>query len=175
MCRNYRKKRRRARRPLVQKGKGEATHMETKKKRVLFLCTHNSCRSQMAEALLSHHGGDCYEVFSAGTSPSRVHPMAVEVMAERGIDITGQRSKSIDEFTGQGFDYIVTTCDDARDRCPILPGRGQHLHWGLEDPAQAGGSKEGKREVFRRVRNELEELIRSRFLSHSGQSRHLRN
>jgi arsenate reductase len=139
----------------------------TKKKRVLFLCTHNSCRSQMAEGLLRHHGGECYEVFSAGTSPSRVHPMAIEVMAERGIDISGQRSKSVEEFTGNGFDFIVTTCDDARDRCPIFPDRGQRFHWGLEDPAEAGGSKEEKKMIFRRVRDELEELIRSRFLSRS--------
>ncbi len=87
----------------------------TKKKRVLFLYTHNSCRSQMAEGLLRHYGGDCYEVFSARTSPSRVYPMAVEVMAERGIDMTGQRSKSVEEFTRNGFDFIVTTCEDARD------------------------------------------------------------
>ncbi len=141
--------------------------METRRKRVLFLCTHNSSRSQMAEGLLRYYGGTRFEVFSAGTSPSRVHPMAVEVMEERGIDLKGHRSKSIDAFLGQGFDFIVTTCDDARDRCPVFPGQAERLHWGLEDPAGAGGSREEKREVFRRVREELEELIRSHFLADS--------
>ena len=134
--------------------------MEKKKKRVLFLCTHNSCRSQMAEGLLRHHGEKQFEVFSAGTSPSRVHPMAVEVMEEKGIDLTGQRSKSIDEFLGQGFNLIVTTCDDARETCPVFPGQAEMLHWGLEDPAEADGPREQILKVFRRIRNELEKLIR---------------
>jgi len=121
----------------------------------------------MAEGLLRYYGGTRFEVFSAGTSPSRVHPMAVEVMEERGIDLKGHRSKSIDEFLGQGFDFIVTTCDDVRDRCPVFPGQAEMLHWGLEDPAGAEGSREEKREVFRRVREELEELIRSHFLADS--------
>ena len=142
--------------------------MKGRKKRVLFLCTHNSCRSQMAEGFLRSHGGKRFEVFSAGTSPSRVHPMAIEVMAERGIDLRGQRSKSVDEFLGQGFDYIVTTCDDARDKCPVFAGSGQRLHWGLVDPATADGSGEERLKVFRRVRDELEELIRSHFPSDSG-------
>lgn len=119
----------------------------------------------MAEGFLRHHGGKRFEVFSAGTSPSRVHPTAVEVMAERGIDLTGQRSKSVDETLGQGFDYIVTTCDDARDQCPVFPGQGETLHWGLEDPAGAGGSREKKLKVFRKVRDELEKLIQSHFLA----------
>ena len=138
--------------------------METRKKRVLFLCTHNSCRSQMAEGLLRHYGGRRFHVYSAGTSPSRIHPMAIKVMAEKGISLTNQRSKSIDEFLGQGFDIIVTTCDIARDRCPVFPGQGKRLHWDLEDPAETGGSREEKREVFRRVRDELEKLIRSHFV-----------
>ncbi len=142
--------------------------METGSKRVLFLCTHNSARSQMAEGLLKHYGGNRYEVFSAGTSPSRVHPMTVEVMAERGIDLTGQRSKSIDEFLGQDFDFIITTCDDAKNRCPVFPGRGEMLHWDVEDPAAAEGTKEEGLKAFRRVRDELEELIRSRLLADSG-------
>ena len=141
--------------------------MEKKKKRVLFLCTHNSCRSQMAEGLLRHHGGKQFEVFSAGTSPSRVHPMAVEVMEEQGIDLTGQRSKSIDEFLGQDFDLIVTTCDDARETCPVFPGQAEMLHWGLEDPAGAEGSREEKLKVFRRGRDELEKLIRYHLLPDS--------
>lgn len=138
--------------------------METKRKRVVFLCTHNSCRSQMAEGFLRHHGGDRYEVFSAGASPSRVNPMAIKVMGEKGVDITSQRSKSIDEFPGQDFDFIVTTCGNARDQCPVFPGQGEMLHWGLEDPAEARGSREEKLKVFRRVRDELEKLIQSHFL-----------
>jgi arsenate reductase len=141
--------------------------MEKKKKRVLFLCTHNACRSQMAEGLLRHHGEKQFEVFSAGTSPSRVHPMAVEVMEEKGIDLTGQRSKSIDEFLGQGFDLIVTTCNEARDRCPVFPDQEERLHWNLEDPAEAEGSREEKLKVFRRVRDELEKLIRYHLLPDS--------
>jgi arsenate reductase len=121
----------------------------------------------MAEGLLRYYGGKRFEVFSAGTSPSRVHPMAVEVMGEKGIDITSQRSKSVDEFLGQAFDSIVTTCDDARNRCPLFPGQGKRLHWGLEDPAKIEGSREEKLKVFRRVRDELETLIRSYFPSDS--------
>jgi len=117
----------------------------------------------MAEGLLRHYGGKRFEVFSAGTSPSRVHPMAIEVMAERGIGLKGQRSKSIDDFQGQDFDFIVTTCDDARDRCPAFPGQGKRLHWGLEDPGETAGSREEKLTVFRRIRDELEELIRFHF------------
>ncbi len=142
--------------------------MKTKRKRVLFLCTHNSSRSQMEEGLLRYYGGKRFEVFSAGTSPSKVHPMAIEMMAEKGIDIRDQRSKSIDEFLGQGFDFIVTTCDDARDICPVFPGQGERLHWGLEDPAETADSREEKCETFRRVRDELTELIRSHFLADSG-------
>jgi arsenate reductase len=93
----------------------------------------------MAEVLLRYCGEDQFEVFSAGTSPSRVHPMAVEVMAEKGIDLTGQQSKSLDQFLEQGFDFIITTCDDAQNKCPAFPGRGKTLHWGLEDPAAAEG------------------------------------
>ena len=139
--------------------------MKGRKKRVIFVCSHNSCRSQMAEGLLRHYRGERYEIFSAGTSPSRIHPMAIEVMGEKGVDITGQRSKSIDEFLGLGFDFIVTTCDDARDQCPVFPGQGKRLHWDLEDPAEAEGSREEKLEVFRRVRDELEKLIQSHFLA----------
>jgi arsenate reductase len=119
----------------------------------------------MAEVLLRYCGEDQFEVFSAGTSPSRVHPMAVEVMAEKGIDLTGQQSKSLDQFLEQGFDFIITTCDDAQNKCPAFPGRGKTLHWGLEDPAAAEGTREEKLKVFRRVRDELEKLIRSHLLA----------
>jgi len=122
----------------------------------------------MAEGFLRHHGGDRYEVFSAVTSPSPVNPMAIEVMGENGVDITGQRSNSIDEFLGQDFDLVVTTCDNARDQCPVFPGQAKMLHWGLEDPAGAEGSREEKLKVFRRVRDELEKLIQSHFLAGLG-------
>jgi len=139
--------------------------MRTTRKRVLFVCTHNSCRSQMGEGFLRHLSGERFEVFSAGTCPSRVHPMAIEVMAERGIDLQDQRSKSVDAFLGADCDTIVTTCDDAKEGCPVFPGQGERLHRGLEDPARAGGPREEKLKVFRRVRDELEERIRSHFLS----------
>ena len=136
--------------------------------RVLFVCTNNSARSQLAEGLLRHLGGDRYDVHSAGTLPTEVNPLAIEVMAEKGTDITGQRSKSIDEFLGQGFDFVLTTCDNARDQCPVFPGQCEMFHWGLEDPAGAEGSREEKLKVFRRIRDELERLIRSQFLADSG-------
>jgi arsenate reductase len=133
--------------------------MKAEKKRVLFLCIRNSCRSQMAEGLLRHYGGSGYAVFSAGTSPSRVHPLAIEVMAENGIDISGQRSKHVDEFLGQDFDAVISTCDEARDRCPVFPGSGLKIHWDLEDPAEAKGSREESLDAFRKVRDRLLELI----------------
>src|SRR5437762_2011307 len=107
------------------------------KKRVLILCTGNSARSQMAEGLFRHEAGDGFEVFSAGTKPSQVRPEAVAVMREIGIDISGYRSKSVDEFTGQEFDYVITVCDHAKELCPVVPGRTKHLHWSFEDPASA--------------------------------------
>src|SRR5208283_1539147 len=106
-----------------------------KKKRVLILCTGNSARSQMAEGLLRHDAGDRFEVFSAGIEPSRVRPEAIAVMRELGIDISGQRSKSVDEFAGQSFDYVLTVCDNARESCPIFPGGAVIIHQGFEDPA----------------------------------------
>src|SRR5215831_17532539 len=114
----------------------------TKKKRVLFLCTGNSARSQMAEGLLRHEGGDRFEVFSAGTKPSHVRLEAIAVLDEIGIDISGHRSKSVNEFIGQGFDYVITVCDHAKELCPIFPGKTKHLHWSLEDPADVKGPEE---------------------------------
>ncbi len=132
---------------------------------VLFLCTGNSCRSQMAEALLRHLGGDCFAAFSAGTDPAdQVHPLAVETMRERGIDLAGQRPRSLDEFAGRTFDLLVTTCDDAREACPFFAGARERLHWSLPDPAKAVGSEAEVRAAFRRVAAELatriEELVR---------------
>lgn len=138
--------------------------MKEETRHVLFLCTHNACRSQMAEGLLRHYGGNGYVAYSAGINPSRVHPLAIEVMAEKGIDISGQRSKHVDEFSEQDFDTVVTICEEARDRCPVFPGKGERIHWDLEDPAEARGLREERLEVFRKVRDELLELIRLHLL-----------
>ncbi len=127
--------------------------------RVLILCTGNSARSQMAEALLQHDAGEKIEVFSAGTNPSHVRQEAIEVMREIGIDISGHRSKGVGEFLGQEFAYVITVCDRANEQCPVFPGKTQRVHWPLEDPAQATGSPEEVREVFRRSRDEIDRLV----------------
>lgn len=124
-------------------------------KKILFLCTGNSCRSQMAEGLLRHRAGDRFEAASAGTEPHAVHPLAVRVMEEIGVDISGHRSKSVKEFLNEEFDYIITVCDRARQTCPVFPGGMKRIHWSLEDPARAEGSEEEKLKVFRRTREEL--------------------
>jgi arsenate reductase len=128
--------------------------------RVLFLCTGNSARSQMAEALLRSLGGADFEVFSAGTDPKGLNPLAVEVMRDTGIDISRHESKSLDRFLGQSFDYIITVCDRARDNCPTFPGDSERIHWGYDDPAAAAGSRGQQLAVFRRVRNEINERLR---------------
>jgi arsenate reductase (thioredoxin) len=130
------------------------------KSSVLFLCTGNSARSQMAEALLRTKAGGRFEAFSAGLEPKDVHPMAVEVMAEVGVDIGAQRAKSVEEFLGRRhFGYLITVCDDADANCPTFPGVGTRLHWSLVDPAAAEGSRDERLEVFRRVRDQLTSLI----------------
>ncbi len=134
-------------------------------KRILVLCTGNSARSQMGEGLFRKEGGADYEVASAGTAPSRVRPEAVAVMNEIGIDISGHRSKSIDEFTGQHFDYVVTVCDNARDQCPVFPGRAERIHWSLEDPAAVQGSEPERLAAFRRIRDQLHQNVREFFTS----------
>ena len=131
----------------------------TKPIRVLILCTGNSARSQMAEGLLRHEGGDRFEVHSAGTHPTGVKPLAVEAMREIGIDISSQRSKSVDEYRDHEFDYVITVCDNAAENCPVFPGKAQRLHWSFEDPAAAERTDEQKLEVFRRVRD----LLHARF------------
>jgi arsenate reductase (thioredoxin) len=139
------------------------SEQETKqepKTRVLFLCTGNSCRSQMAEGFLRVLAGDRFEAASAGIAPMRINPTAVRVMAEIGIDISEQRSKSVVEMMGKQFDYVVTVCDNARETCPIFPGSSKKLHWSFDDPATAEGAEEERLEVFRRVRNELVSTIR---------------
>jgi arsenate reductase len=131
------------------------------KQRILFLCTTNSCRSQMAEGILKTIGGDEFEVESAGTKPSFVHPLAIKVVAEMGIDITNQRSKSVAEFVGQKFDYVITLCgDDAQIVCPVFIGKAkERLHWNFADPAEAEGSDTEVLAVFRKVRDQIKTSI----------------
>lgn len=129
-------------------------------KRVLILCTGNSARSQMAEGLLRHDAGDRFEVESAGTRPSVVRAEAVAVMSELGIDISGHRSKHVDEFAGQRFDYVLTVCDNARESCPIFSGGGVRLHRNFEDPAARDGTEEERLALFRRVRDEIRDYLR---------------
>jgi len=131
------------------------------KLRVLILCTGNSARSQMAEGLLRHLGGTRYEVFSAGTKPAGVNPLAIEAMREVGIDISTQRSKSVAEFAGQEFAAVITVCDNAAEECPIFPGAPQRAHWSLPDPAAVSGTEQEKLGAFRKVRDELERRIQS--------------
>ncbi|MDP3947976.1 MAG: arsenate reductase ArsC [bacterium] len=126
--------------------------------RVLFVCTHNSARSQMAEALLRTMGGDRFECHSAGIAPGGVHPLAVEAMSEIGVDITGQESKSIERYRDAAFDYVVTVCDEAREACPFFPARNQ-LHWSLPDPSAAPGDPEARKDAFRAVRDRLRALV----------------
>ena len=134
--------------------------------RVLILCTGNSARSQMAEGLLRHDASDSFEVFSAGTRPTRVRPEAIVVMGEIGIDISGYRANSIDQFTDLEFDYVITVCDHARELCPIFPGDTRHLHWSLEDPAAANDSGEEHMAAYRKVRDELKERLKAFVAEH---------
>jgi arsenate reductase len=129
--------------------------------RVLILCTGNSARSQMAEGLLRHDAGDRFEVFSAGTRPSPVRPEAIAVMRELGIDLASQRSKHVDEFVGQAFNYVLTVCDNAKESCPIFPVSTVRSHRGFEDPAMLKGSDEERLALFRRVRDEIREYLRT--------------
>jgi arsenate reductase (thioredoxin) len=130
-------------------------------KRVLILCTGNSARSQMAEGILRHIGGDDYEVESAGVAPSQVRPEAVTAMNEIGISIDGQYSKSVDKFTGQNFDYIITVCDNAKESCPVFPGNAKRIHWSFDDPAAVKGTEQKRLAEFRRVRDEISDKLRA--------------
>lgn len=134
-----------------------------KKKKVLFLCTENSCRSQMAEGILRRLMGNEFEVESAGTRPSAVNPLAIKVMAEIGIDISGHRSKSVGEFQGMDFDFVITTCDAAEEACPLFTGKARRLHWSFVDPAKARGSETEILFVFRKVRDEIKQRILEEF------------
>jgi len=123
--------------------------------RVLFVCTHNSARSQIAEALLKRDGGNDFEVYSAGTEITRVNPYAVKVIEDAGIDWSAARSKSVTEFLGQPFDYVITVCDRARATCPIFPGSSNTLHWDLDDPSEVEGTDEEKLAAFHRTAAEV--------------------
>ncbi len=127
--------------------------------KVLFLCTENACRSQMAEGLINHDFPGKVKAFSAGVRATRVNPRAIQVMAELGIDISGQRSKSLDEFQNEEFDLAITLCDSAQKQCPLFPGAKRLLHMGFPDPAQATGSEEEILQEFRRVRDALRQQL----------------
>ena len=133
--------------------------MSSSKPKVLFLCTGNSARSQMAEGYLRHVAGDEFEAMSAGIEPKELNPLAIEAMNEIGIDISRQTSKDVVKLLGQHIPYVVTVCDNARERCPIFPRTFKFLHWSFEDPAAAQGSHEEKMAVFRRVRDEIAHRI----------------
>jgi arsenate reductase len=138
--------------------------MSEPKWRVLILCTGNSARSQMAEGWLHALAGDRFAVFSAGTHPSTINPLAIAAMRERGIDISeaaGHRSKSQDEFRDQSFDYVITVCDEVAEACPIFPGPAQRIHWTFPDPAVATGSEVERLAVFREVRDAIEARLRA--------------
>jgi arsenate reductase (thioredoxin) len=129
------------------------------KKKVLFLCTHNSCRSQMAEGLVNADLGDRFEAYSAGTVATAVNPLAVKVLAEIGIDISAHRSKTLDEFAAEQFDYVITLCGSAKEQCPVFFGGVERIHIGFDDPSQLPGSDEEKLPEFRRVRDEIRSRI----------------
>lgn len=129
------------------------------KKRVLFLCTGNSCRSQMAEGWLRRLGGDQFEVVSAGTHPVGLNPYAVTAMQEAGVDISNHVSERVDPYLEQQFDYVITVCDRAQENCPIFPGASKMLHWRFDDPAKAKGTYEQQMVVFRKIRDEIKERI----------------
>ena len=132
----------------------------TEKKRVLFLCTGNAARSQMAEGLLRHLAGDRFEVFSAGVAPSFVRPQAIAAMNELGIDISHHRSKSWDEFLDTPLDYVITVCDDASQRCPVFPGLAKRIHWSIADPV-VRGTEETVLDAFREARDKLQTKLKA--------------
>jgi arsenate reductase (thioredoxin) len=129
--------------------------------KVLILCTGNSARSQMAEGLLRVLADNTVEVMSAGTKPSTVHPLAIQVMSEKGIDISRHRSKHLSEFLDQSFDYVITVCDQAAETCPVFPGRAQHIHWSFPDPAAAQGTEAERLSTFREIRDDIEQQLQS--------------
>ena len=136
--------------------------------RVLFLCTHNSARSQMAEGLLRHLAGDRFEAMSAGTEATRVRPLAVRAMGEVGVDISGQESKALNRYLDETFDYVITVCDDANEACPFFPGTESRLHWSFEDPSKAEGTEEERLAVFRSVRDRIRSRIEEELVGANG-------
>jgi len=135
------------------------------KKRVLFICTHNSARSQMAEGLLRQLGGERFEVFSAGTEATHVRPLAVRAMTELGIDISQQFSKTLDRYLSEPFDEVITVCDTAAEACPVFPGAARRRHWSFEDPSKATGNEAEQLEVYRKVRDEIRTRIEKELLN----------
>lgn len=136
----------------------------SEKKKILILCTGNSARSQMAEGLLKHITQDEYEIFSAGTKFSVVRPEAIKVLREIGIDISGNRSKSVDEFTDKEIDYVLTVCDNAQENCPYFPAKTRLVHRSFEDPAEVSGDEESRLSAFRKVRDEIRDYFESDFV-----------
>jgi arsenate reductase (thioredoxin) len=141
------------------------------RQRVLFLCTHNSARSQMAEGLLRALGGQRFEAFSAGTEATRVRPLAVRAMAELGIDISGQESKTLERYLDQPFDQVITVCDQANEACPVFFGAKQRLHWSFPDPSKVTGSEDEQLAVYRSVRDAIRERIERELLVGSSAER----
>ena len=138
------------------------------KKKILFLCTHNSARSQMAEGLLRHLATDRFEAMSAGTEATRVRELAVRAMDEIGIDISGQESKTLDRYLQEPFDYVITVCDDANEACPFFPGAANRLHWSFEDPSKVEGTEEERLKVFRSVRDRIKDRVQADLVDGGG-------
>jgi arsenate reductase (thioredoxin) len=142
--------------------------MTENKPTVLFLCTHNSARSQMAEGLLRHLASDRFEVYSAGTEATHVRPLAMRAMDEIGVDISGQESKTLDRYLEEPIDYVITVCDDANEACPFFPGAQSRLHWSFEDPSRTSGSEQEQLEVFRRVRDGIKDRVQAELVNGEG-------
>ena len=142
--------------------------MKRLKRRVLFLCTHNSARSQMAEGLLRHLAGDRFEAFSAGTEATGVRPLAIRAMGELGVDIAGQESKTLARYLGEPFDEVITVCHAANEACPVFFGATERLHWSFPDPAQATGTEEEQLAVYRAVRDAIRGRIEQELIPHLG-------
>lgn len=140
----------------------------TNQTRVLFLCTHNSARSQMAEGLLRDLAGKRFEAASAGTEATHVRPLAIRAMDEIGVDISEQESKTLDRYLGEPFDYVITVCDDANEACPFFPGAERRLHWSLPDPSAAEGTEQERLAVFRSVRDALRDRIQEELVDGRG-------
>jgi len=139
-------------------------------RRILFLCTHNSARSQMAEGLLRHLAGDRLDAFSAGTEATHVRPLAIRAMAELGIDISGQESKTLDRYLGKPFDAVITVCDQAHEACPVFFGATERLHWSFPDPSRATGTEDEQLAVYRAVRDAIRARIEREVVADVGQS-----